>query len=400
MLEEDKLTTTEQQALDIAENPAHITPEQLDALLSDDAMLEQLNEVEGLRQAVRQACRPNDVEEHLAAWHRSHADAHAATHDSKTDSGTDTETHRLPMVARLLRIAAVFAGVVVMAAAYWHFSRTTDNADNIAMQEKGQKTVFTADKDEKDITIAADGKDITLKNNGKSHSATITKADLEALLSDASNTEQLTLSVPHGKTADLTLPDGTAVYMHPGSRIVFPNRFAGSHRIVKFEGEAYFCVAHDAAHPFVVKSGTMETTVLGTEFNISTPRHEVCLVKGKVRLNAVMEDKAEEARGVTLAPHHCATLNGTEFSVTKADVTPYEFWRDGYLYFENNTLQDIMEKIGQTFNMTVIFRNTELMKCRMRFIAPRTEGAAAAVDAINSMKKAVVMIKGNTLFVD
>ena len=59
-----------------------------------------------------------------------------------------------------------------------------------------------------------------------------------------------------------------------------------------------------------------------------------------------------------------------------------------------------MEEIGRTFNMTVVFRNAELLRCRMRFIAPRTEGVAAAVDAVNSMKKGVVSVKGNTIYVD
>ncbi len=391
---EEKLTITEQQALDIAENPADITPEQLDALLSDADLREKLDEVEGLRQAVRQARCTTDTEERLRAWHR--------THDDIPDTATDNSGHSAKhgtLIRSLLRIAAVFAGVVAIAAIYSLYG-TADNAGTAAVHEKGQQTVFTADTEGKDVTLAAHGKNIALKQPKSARQTVITKSDLEALLADASATEQLTLTVPYGRTADVTLPDGSTVYMHPGARIVFPNRFAGSHRIVKFEGEAYFCVAHDAAHPFVVKSGAMETTVLGTEFNISTTRREVCLVKGSVRLDVTTDAAAAETKPVTLEPNQAATLNGTLFSVAKADITPYEFWRDGYLYFGNSTLQDIMEEIGRTFNMTVVFRNAELLRCRMRFIAPRTEGVAAAVDAVNSMKKGVVSVKGNTIYVD
>ena len=141
----------------------------------------------------------------------------------------------------------------------------------------------------------------------------------------------------------------------------------------------------------------MLTTVLGTEFNISTGRSAVVLVNGSVSLR-----QTESGAHVLLRPHQEAVLSGdkAEFSVSEADVTPYEFWRDGYLYFEQAELKEIMETIGRNFNMSVIFRNDEALHYRMRFIAQRNNGVETVIKAMNDMGKAQVYVKGNTIFVE
>ena len=89
-----------------------------------------------------------------------------------------------------------------------------------------------------------------------------------------------------------------------------------------------------------------------------------------------------------------------DLRINQVDVQPYEFWRDGYLYYDNVELKDIMEAIGKNFNMTVEFRNTEAMHYKMRFITERNHGVDAAIDMMNRMKKVAVRKEGNKIVVD
>ena len=77
------------------------------------------------------------------------------------------------------------------------------------------------------------------------------------------------LIIPYGKTSELTLLDGTKVFLNAGSRLMFPEHFKGVSREVFLFGEAFFKVKHDAKHPFVVQVNDLKIKDLGTSFNIS-----------------------------------------------------------------------------------------------------------------------------------
>ena len=114
---------------------------------------------------------------------------------------------------------------------------------------------------------------------------------------DQMEVEQLRLNVPVGQSLQVDLPDGSKVFMHPGSRIVYPNHFIGDKREVKFSGQAYFVVARDVAHPFVVTTAKSQTTVLGTEFDITAyegrPEY-ITLISGKVSCRLLNGEQATD----------------------------------------------------------------------------------------------------------
>lgn len=76
------------------------------------------------------------------------------------------------------------------------------------------------------------------------------------------------LMVPPGGEYNLTLADGTNVWLNSGSELKFPVRFAGNVREVYLKGEAFFEVVSDSLHPFSVKAGEAEIKVVGTAFNV------------------------------------------------------------------------------------------------------------------------------------
>ncbi len=123
-----------------------------------------------------------------------------------------------------------------------------------------------------------------------------------------------------GKTAmHLTLPDGSSVWLGERTRLTYDDRFAASIRRVKLDGEAYFDVVHDAEHPFVVNTSSINIRVLGTVFNVKAYRGQVVseatLAEGSI---ALQDDR--ERNIVLLHPGQQAIYNSKEDALNINDV--------------------------------------------------------------------------------
>ena len=233
---------------------------------------------------------------------------------------------------------------------------------------------------------------------------------------DQMEVEQLRLNVPVGQSLQVDLPDGRKVFMHPGSRIVYPNHFIGDKREVKFSGQAYFVVARDVAHPFVVTTAKSQTTVLGTEFDITAyegrPEY-ITLISGKVScrlLNVEQATDQENRRMGELWPqiHEVILTPGQQLSIvnsqltvrTLTDTDQFTSWRDGYLYFDNIPLRDILREIGQYYNVSIVSLRPWLLDFRMRFIVPREKGIDYVVKTLNRMEKVNAKLHHNRLYIN
>lgn len=233
---------------------------------------------------------------------------------------------------------------------------------------------------------------------------------------DQMEVEQLRLNVPVGQSLQVDLPDGSKVFMHPGSRIVYPNHFIGDKREVKFSGQAYFVVARDVAHPFVVTTAKSQTTVLGTEFDITAyegrPEY-ITLISGKVScrlLNGEQATDQENRRVGELWPqiHEVILTPGQQLSIvnsqltvrTLTDTDQFTSWRDGYFYFDNIPLRDILREIGQYYNVSIVTLRPLLLDYRMRFIVPREKGIDYVVKTLNRMEKVNAKLHHNRLYIN
>ena len=105
----------------------------------------------------------------------------------------------------------------------------------------------------------------------------------------ASDVEWCEFAVAQGHTDSLTLPDNSRVWLNAGSHLIYPRSFDGRIRKVFLSGEAYFDVAKDAGHPFIIKAGDVQVRVLGTQFNVTSYENmesvSVCLVEGSVSMD-------------------------------------------------------------------------------------------------------------------
>lgn len=159
----------------------------------------------------------------------------------------------------------------------------------------------------------------------------------------------------HDKEFWMTLEDGTIVHLNYNSSLTYPVCFDGERR-VRLRGEAYFIVAHDERHPFVVETPHGVATDYGTEFDIVSRGGctEVTLVKGKVGVAA--HGGGEQL----LAPGYRAVMNaGKALVMEKTDLAPIKAWNTGNYHFDGATLRQLMEVVARWYGKNVRFENRE-----------------------------------------
>lgn len=180
--------------------------------------------------------------------------------------------------------------------------------------------------------------------------------------------EKNTLSVPYGKSFKVTLHDGTQVQLNAGSTLTYPQKFAeNTPREVTLEGEAYFVVSKDKSRPFIVNTQNIGIKVLGTQFNISAYPDEainsVVLVEGSLAIDEIDKRGSDTATSLLLKPNQKAQLqlgSNAKISVTDVSVTKYIAWRNGELYFQNDSFDKILVKLERKFNVSIENQNKNL----------------------------------------
>ncbi|MFX1706681.1 FecR family protein [Chitinophaga ginsengisegetis] len=169
-----------------------------------------------------------------------------------------------------------------------------------------------------------------------------------------------TLSTPYGGQYQMTLQDGTKVWLNAGSSLRFPASFPGNERNVILTGEAYFEVAKDNARPFFVtvnagSGAPMTVRVLGTHFNINAYPDEqhniVTLLEGAVKVGCGQAN-------ALLAPGKEAILNRTsgKINIKDGDTEGAVAWKNGYFLFENEKIESIMRQISRWYDVEVSYQ--------------------------------------------
>lgn len=173
----------------------------------------------------------------------------------------------------------------------------------------------------------------------------------------------------------IRLGDGTEVWLNLHSSMAYHEEyFYDGKREIKLEGEAFFEVAQDAAHPFTVDTRQLRTTVLGTSFDIrawpSLSRTQIALVSGKVRVDAILRG-AGIAAGmdpVVLSPGDLLNYDSgaKQFAVAErsmhGDMTG---WIKGKIVLDNTLLPDILQQLEQLYNVSISFDAGEMSRLRL-----------------------------------
>ncbi|OFX32941.1 MAG: hypothetical protein A2W92_06865 [Bacteroidetes bacterium GWA2_42_15] len=166
-----------------------------------------------------------------------------------------------------------------------------------------------------------------------------------------------------GMVSELTLPDGTQVWLNSETTLRYPLNF-GKIREVNLTGEACFDVKKDEKHPFVVTTGTINVEVLGTSFNVANYANEnqteVVLLSGKVKLFTGEYGNKKEVG--FLSPNQQALFKPStkELFVNNVSVEKYTAWKDGVLMFADDPMDEVTRKLSRWFNVEFVLESEEL----------------------------------------
>ncbi len=172
-----------------------------------------------------------------------------------------------------------------------------------------------------------------------------------------------TIYVPAGQRVELSLADGTRVWLNARTTLSFPGKFTGDTRCVKLDGEGYFDVAKNAGQPFVVETGKCDVKVLGTEFNVMAYREdsvwETSLLRGAVEI--VIPGQRQTLR---LEPNTMASLKGNRLTKGTIKETDHFLWREGLICFNNISVGDMMEKLKLYYGVDIVVNNRRIVNNR------------------------------------
>lgn len=197
----------------------------------------------------------------------------------------------------------------------------------------------------------------------------------------------LTKSTEWGQKLNLVLADGTEVYLNSGSTIKFPKRFDGDIRTVDLEGEAFFDVAENPDKPFVIRSGEVETTVLGTSFNVKTypESHQVAVTvaSGKVKV-------ASKENQIFLLPNEQGLFdkNSKSISKKKIDASTFLHWKDGIIHFEDAELSEVLGTLERWYGVSFVVDNDNIGDCHLT-ASYNNERLSAVLESIVYAKKGI-----------
>lgn len=288
-------------------------------------------------------------------------------------------------------VAAAIALAVILTKPFGSTSETTElHLDGNAIVASNQQPGHPDQKAEPKVVIPVTTDAVT-------HEQQIESKEIEKALT---TTDTIKLNISMGHSCKVVLPDGSCAYLHPGSKMVYPKRFDGTERRVRLEGEAYFVVRKDKKHPFIVATACSETLVTGTEFNVNTgdlhnPSTRVTLVSGSVQLS-----NSQSHQKVFLTPgEQGIILADRPIGVCEADTMGLVAWRDGYFYFDDTTLENILQQICQYYGVPAVYSDARLGRYRMHFTLRRDQDLKSAVAMLNRMKKAKVTLMYGKLYV-
>ncbi|WP_256003997.1 FecR family protein [Pedobacter deserti] len=283
--------------------------------------------------------------------------------DEQLDLRLDKLGRRLNLAARRRRLWPRFAAaasiILILAAGLFYY------ANHRSMLTKEVSTYAgDADPGKLGATLTlSNGKRISLSDAGNGKLAeesgvVITKAANGELIYEikagAAELDNLnTLSTEKGQTYRLRLPDGSNVWLNAASSITYTAGLVESgKRRVTLEGEAFFDVAKDKAHPFVVQSNGHQVEVLGTRFNINSysdePVKATTLMEGSIRVLWGASEK-------TIVPGQQALIQDGSIKVAKVNAADFADWTKGEFNFDQVNFKVAMRKIARWYDVDVSF---------------------------------------------
>lgn len=178
--------------------------------------------------------------------------------------------------------------------------------------------------------------------------------------------EMVQFTTNPGMIGSTHLPDGSIVSLNSGTTIIYPKEFSGDERRVNISGEAYFNVAKDRSHPFIVHTANnADIKVYGTHFNVEAYSDDdfvrTTLEEGSVAVRYPDCNGNWEERKIVPGEMALYSVKNHSMEVKKADVDVVVSWKDGQLIFRNTLASDVLNSIAKRYNVQFIINNNQCM---------------------------------------
>lgn len=308
------------------------------------------------------------------------------------------------LAIRVLKYVAVVM-IPLMGVLVWQWNREADPVEQV----KSRLPVAIAPGSPKAVLTLEDGVQVTLEpmageNMMLTQSGTVLKKRGNGIVySDTSGLKGVKsynrLNTPRGGEYNVTLTDGTRVYLNASSALRYPVVFDEKERIVYLSGEAYFEVAKDADRPFFVVTEAMKLEVYGTSFNVNT-RYEngvqTVLVSGAIGVEGTGANRVYRVKPSELIEF---SADGKFVKQEKVDVAPYVAWRYGQFMFENESLEHIMNTLSLWYDVDVFYASESLKGHRFTGHMKKYEDIDTILDAIGKIMGVTFTIKDKTITV-
>ncbi len=270
----------------------------------------------------------------------------------------------LPRFRRIWRVAAAAVVVLLAGVAIWKLQQNrADKEQPAIVQDRapgGNKAILTLGNGQRIVLDSiANGQ---LARQGAA--AVSKQADGHIAYTPSSIPTEATvvyntLSTPRGGHYQLTLPDGSQVWLNAASSITYPVAFTGAQRKVTITGEAYFEVKKDPAHPFVVGKGETEIAVLGTHFNVDAYDDEsairITLLEGSVKVSLLRSQSAARS-SLILKPGQQAVVTTTVTLNDHPNTESVMAWKNGTFNFNDKPVQASLRQLSRWYDIDIVYQ--------------------------------------------
>lgn len=285
------------------------------------------------------------------------------------------------------RYAAVVAGILLLAAAAFFY---------LPPERAAQPLVETVAPDDLEpghqgaVLTLADGTKISLEDAGTgvvTLQGRTEVVNLEGELKYRAQTEPgglllyNTMSTPKGRQYQLTLSDGTRVWLNAASSITYPISFPETERSVTVSGEAYFEVMPDKRKPFRVGiQGKGQVEVLGTHFNVNAYADEP-VVKATLLEGSIRVDNFHDQAYSVLRPGQQAQLGAELAVLDNVNTEEAVAWKNGYFIFNDAGIEAIMRQVTRWYDAKIVYEGN-VREERFTGSVPRAEAASKLLEVL------------------
>lgn len=270
-----------------------------------------------------------------------------------TLSKINKRPNKITLFRRFLPYVAVF---VLSVCALFYYKLEFNRPHHVIIEDlaPGKNIASITLSDGRVIELSQDQEGVVLGEQLKYEDGTLIQEMDDAVMTYA------TITTPKGGHYQITLSDGTKVWLNADSKLRYPTRFKSDSREVMLEGEAYFDVTtivnNDKKTPFMIKTAFQNVEVLGTEFNLKAYPDDLIntqttLVTGAVSIHS-------EGENLALIPGEQGLMSSQGLSKRKVDTSLYTAWKDNKFVFEEMELHEALKILSRWYDFDYVIDNS------------------------------------------